>query len=83
MVYAIASRTIHMFEVALGRDIHWRRADRFGASTQKENHMRKQDDIQVLKLYPHAMQQANAYYSPQAHGILFGYFKADKTQPGS
>lgn len=82
MVYAIASRTIHMFEVALGRDIHWRRADRFGDSTQKENHMRKQDDIHVLKLYPHAMQQANAYYSPQAHGILFGYFKADKTQQG-
>jgi hypothetical protein len=68
--------------VALGRDIHWRRADRFGDSTQKENHMRKQDDIHVLKLYPHAMQQANAYYSPQAHGILFGYFKADKTHQG-
>ena len=82
MVYAIASRTIHMFEVALGRNIHWRRADRFGDSTQKENHLRKQDDIHVLKLYPHAMQQANAYYSPQAHGILFGYFKADKTQQG-
>jgi hypothetical protein len=81
MVYAIASRTIHMFEVALGRDIHWRRADRFGDS-QKDNDLRKKDDIQVLKLYPHAMQQANAYYSPQAHGILFGYFKADKTNQG-
>jgi hypothetical protein len=80
MVYAIASRTIHMFEVALGRDVHWRRADRFGDSAQ--SHLRKQDDIHVLKLYPHAMQQANAYYSPQAHGILFGYFKADKTSQG-
>ena len=30
MVYAIASRTIQMFEAALGREIHWRRADRFG-----------------------------------------------------
>ena len=82
MVYAIASRTIHMFEVALGRDIHWRRADRFGDSTQKDNDLRKRDDIRVLKLYPHAMQQANAYYSPQAHGILFGYFKANKTGQG-
>src|SRR5271168_4041388 len=34
MVYAIASRTIHMFEVALGRNIHWRRADRFGGAAE-------------------------------------------------
>src|SRR5277367_1381264 len=80
MVYAIASRTIQMFEVALGRDIHWRRADRFGDS--KDSNLRKKDDIEVLKLYPHAMYQANAYYSPQAHGILFGYFKANKTDQG-
>jgi hypothetical protein len=82
MVYAIASRTIQMFEVALGRDVHWRRADRFGGSGENGNAMRKADDIRVLKLYPHAMQQANAYYSPQAHGILFGYFKANKTGQG-
>src|SRR6201999_149335 len=69
-----------MFEVALGRDIHWRRADRFG--DPEENHLRKQDDIHVLKLFPHAMQQANAYYSPQAHGILFGFFRAEKTGQG-
>jgi hypothetical protein len=80
MVYAIASRTIQMFEVALGRNIHWRRADRFGDS--KDDKLRKKDDIWVLKLYPHAMQQANAYYSPQAHGILFGYFKANKADQG-
>jgi len=82
MVYAIASRTIQMFEVALGRTIHWRRADRFGGSGNKENRFRKAGDIWVLKLYPHAMQQANAYYSPQAQGILFGYFTANKTGQG-
>jgi len=82
MVYAIASRTIQMFEVALGREIHWRRADRFGGSNENGNAMRKKEDIWVLKLYPHAMQQANAYYSPQAHGILFGFFKANKTGQG-
>lgn len=35
-----------------------------------------------LLLFPHAMEQANAFYSPQAHGILFGYFRASTTQPG-
>jgi hypothetical protein len=82
MVYAIASRTIQMFEVALGRDIHWRRADRFGRSTESDDAMRKTGDIRVLKLYPHAMQAANAYYSPQAHGILFGFFTANVTGQG-
>jgi len=82
MVYAIASRTVHMFEVALGREVHWRRADRFGSSEENSNTFRKTDDIRVLKLYPHAMQQANAYYSPQAHGILFGFFTANKAGQG-
>ena len=82
MVYAIASRTIQMFEVALGREVHWRRADRFGGRAENRNAMRKSEDIWVLKLYPHAMQQANAYYSPQAHGIVFGFFKANKTGQG-
>lgn len=82
MVYAIASRTIQMFEVPLGRKIHWRRADRYGGSVNKENRFRKDGDIWVHKLYPHAMRQANAYYSPQAQGILFGYFAANKTGQG-
>jgi hypothetical protein len=82
MVYAIASRTIQMFETALGRDIRWRRADRFGDSKEYDDTLRKKDDIRVLKLYPHAMQQANAYYSPDAHGILFGFFTANKSHQG-
>jgi hypothetical protein len=82
MVYAIASRTIQMFEVALGREIHWRRADRSGDSHENDNAMRKRGDIWCLKLFPHAMQQANAYYSPEAHGILFGFFAANKSNQG-
>lgn len=82
MVYAIASRTIRMFETALGREIHWRRADRSGGRKANKGVSPKKDDIRVLKLYPHAMQEANAYYSPDAHGILFGYFIANKTGQG-
>ena len=36
----------------------------------------------MLKLYPHAIHDANAYYSPEAHGILFGYFAAGQSNQG-
>lgn len=82
MVYAVASRTIDMFEVALGRTIHWRRADRSLDPHEQDPSLRKQGDIWVLNLYPHAIHEANAYYSPHAHGILFGYFSAADTNQG-
>jgi len=64
MVYAVASETLQRFEAALGRRVHWRRPP-----NQKRGPNR-------LYLFPHAMVQANAFYSPDAHGILFGYFRA-------
>ena len=77
MVYAVAMETIERFERALGRPIHWRRADRpRGGDEDGSDTWRKTDDIWVLNLFPHAMIQANAFYSPQAKGILFGYFAA-------
>ena len=78
MVYAVVSDTIEHFESALGRRIHWRRAER--PLNAKGGWL--EDDILTLMLYPHAMPQANAFYSPEAHGILFGYFKASKDDPG-
>jgi hypothetical protein len=64
MVYAVASETLQRFEAALGRRVHWRPPPngKHGANR--------------LYLFPHAMAQANAFYSPDAHGILFGYFRA-------
>jgi hypothetical protein len=77
MVYAVANETLQRFEYALGR--------RIGFRFKK----RSEDALPVprgaarcLNLFPHAMCQANAFYSPEVHGILFGYFRADRTQPG-
>jgi hypothetical protein len=67
MVYAVASETLARFEVALGRKIHWRCAD--PAHPQ-------------LNLHPHALCQANAFYSRDAKGILFGYFRAGEDPSG-
>jgi hypothetical protein len=88
MVYAVASETIERFEAALGRSIRWRRADRPRGFDQTQTNddeggsWRKTKDIWKLSLFPHAMIQANAFYSPEAKGILFGYFTADETNQG-
>ncbi len=78
MVYAVVTDTIQHFEAALGRRIHWRRQERVKSSPQGA----LPGDIYTLNLYPHAMASANAFYSPNAHGILFGYFRADPLNPG-
>jgi hypothetical protein len=90
MVYAVAMETIEKFEAALGRRIRWRRADRppgwnrdkAAKDKDKPHPWRKTNDIWVLHLFPHAMVQANAFYSPEAKGILFGYFTAKETNQG-
>ncbi|CCE03518.1 peptidase M4 [Bradyrhizobium sp. STM 3809] len=76
MVYAVASETLQRFEFALGRRVRWRtRLDRSHPPAPRGASRR-------LSLFPHAMCEANAFYSPDAHGILFGYFKASRTNPG-
>lgn len=76
MVYAVASETLQRFEYALGRRIRWR--TRTGANQKSA----PKGASLCLNLYPHAMCQANAFYSPDAHGILFGYFQASRVNPG-
>jgi hypothetical protein len=75
MVYAVASETLERFEAALGRRVHWRRP-------VDDNGKKIYGLPNRLYLHPHAMQQANAFYSPDAHAILFGYFRASLTDPG-
>jgi hypothetical protein len=78
MVYAVVTDTIQHFEAALGRRIHWRRGLRDGT-----NHAAARlEDIKTLNLYPHAFVGQNAFYSPRAHGILFGYYLAGPASIG-
>ena len=79
MVYAVITETIQHFEAALGRRIHWRRSERGPDSKLLPG----DEDIITLNIFPHAMISANAFYSPKAHGILFGYFRADANDPGN
>jgi hypothetical protein len=35
-----------------------------------------------LRIFPHAFHGANAFFSPDLHAVLFGYFRADRNNPG-
>lgn len=84
MVYAVIMTTIKNFEYALGRKIQW--AERL---TIKPKSAKANDDSQTpnfefvprLRVYPHALRQANAYYNPLKKSILFGYFPAQPARP--
>jgi hypothetical protein len=76
MVYAVVTDTVQHFESALGRRIHWRRGHR------EDDPNARQDDIRTLNLFPHGFIGPNAFYSPEAHGILFGYFRAEADNVG-
>jgi hypothetical protein len=75
MVYAVAMVTIRNFERALGRRVVWR--PRF------DENLRRFQPVPRLRLYPHALREANAYYSPRKRAVLFGYFRASTTDPGA
>ena len=68
MVYAVAMNTIANFERALGRQVLWSPRD------VPESDLRDQY-VKTLRIYPHALRAANAYYSPQKKALLFGYFQ--------
>jgi hypothetical protein len=77
MVYAVAMTTIRNFERALGRRIFW--SDNDDKRAWKDDDLRY---VQRLRIYPHALREANAYYSPQKKALLFGYFPASTADPG-
>lgn len=91
MVYAVAMTTITNFEKALGRQIMWSPhattsaidPSKLNKKFQNRNYIPKKsikyDFVQRLRIYPHALRDANAYYSPQKKALLFGYFATQET----
>jgi len=76
MVYTVAMKTIEHFERALGRPVLWR---------PRPNPRNAFDDSQFvgqLAIRPHALRQANAFYSPEEVALQFGYFEASADDPG-
>jgi hypothetical protein len=74
MIYAVVMTTIRNFEKALGRKTLWAGA--------KVGHIYK-NYVQRLRIYPHALREANAFYSPKKVALLFGYFPASSSNPQS
>ncbi len=72
MVYAVAMTTIWNFERALGRFALW--APHIGDN--------ERDYVPRLRVYPHALRNANAFYSPNKIALLFGYFPAGQSARG-
>ena len=70
MVYAVTMRTIRNFEHALGRLALW------SPHRTKKDGKWKEEYVQRLRIHPHALREANAYYSPAKKALLFGYFPA-------
>ena len=70
MVYAAAMTTIDRFEQSLGRKAFW--TDRFERGSVEG----ADQFVERLRIYPHALRMANAYYSRNRGSLLFGYFPA-------
>lgn len=77
MAYAVAMKTIQYFEEALGRVALWapRRVENNGTFV-------REDYVQRLRIYPHALRAENAYYSPERVALLLGYFVASERSSG-
>ena len=67
MVYAIVSQTLRTFDRALGRQVQFR-FQRGGAADGR--------DRTRLRVYPHGVNEANAFYSRDLRALVFGYFAA-------
>lgn len=70
MVYAVIMTTIDNFEKALGRKILW-------SPKRVKDPAVYEVYVPKLRVYPHALREANAFYSPLKKALLFGYFSSN------
>jgi hypothetical protein len=71
MAYGVAMTTIRNFERALGRRTLWS-----SRRWQDDRKRWREEYVPRLRIYPHAVREANAFYSPRKKALLFGYFPA-------
>lgn len=76
MTYAVAQVTIDRFQRALGRKVLWSPREPPAGDGGRPI------EVPRLRIYPHALRDANAYYSPARKALLFGYFQASADDPG-
>lgn len=78
-VYTVIMQTIENFEKALGRKIIWRSNHKWVNGRLDES----QRYVQKLRVYPHGMMEANAFYTTEKVALLFGYFQAANNVQGT
>jgi hypothetical protein len=78
MVFAVAMKVIRLFERALGRKVIW--APRWN---DKSGRAGRYEPVKKLRVYPHALREANAYYSREKRALLFGYFRSAHASAGA
>jgi hypothetical protein len=81
-VYAVVMKTIRHFERALGRKVIWFPRERSLRAPLGEGETHP-GYVQKLRVYPHALRDANAYYDPDKRALLFGYFTAADQAQGA
>jgi len=75
MVFAVVMKTIKLFERALGRKVLW--------APEWNDQKKTYEPTLKLRIYPHALREANAYYSRSKRALLFGYFNATQRSAGA
>lgn len=82
MVYVVGMKTIAHFERALGRPVIW--SSRF---IRRPGRGVREVYTPRLKVYPHGLREANAFYNPYTKELKFGVFVASadsrRQMPGS
>jgi hypothetical protein len=80
-VYTIAMKTLENFEFSLGRKVIWspRKLKNDGNNPKAPRYAY----IDKIRIYPHALRDANAFYDTEKKALLFGYFEAASKVQGS